>query len=47
MDRGDFDLVAVGRPWLSDPLWVKKIKMGHLDELKGFTKAALSELVIK
>lgn len=46
MDRGDFDLVAVGRPLLADPSWVKKIKEGRLDELKGFTKSALSELVI-
>ncbi len=47
MDRGDFDLVAVGRPLLSDPNWVKKIQEGHLDELKGFTKAALGELVME
>lgn len=44
-DRGDFDLVAVGRPLLSDPEWVLKIKEGRSTELKGFTKAALSELV--
>lgn len=46
MDRGDFDLVAVGRPLLSDPSWVKKIQEGRTDELKGFTKAALGELVL-
>lgn len=46
MDRGDFDLVAVGRPLLSDPNWVKKIKEGRTDELKGFTKEALGELVM-
>lgn len=46
MDRGDFDLVAVGRPLLSDPNWVQKIQEGHTDQLKGFTKAALSELVM-
>lgn len=46
MDRGDFDLVAVGRPLLADPSWVKKIKDGRADELKGFTKAALGELVL-
>jgi len=47
MDRGDFDLVAVGRPLLADPFWVKKIKEGRTDELKGFTKAALGELVVE
>lgn len=46
LDRGDFDLVAVGRPLLSDPFWVKKIKEGRTDELKGFTKEALGELVL-
>lgn len=46
MDRGDFDLVAVGRPLLSDPNWVKKIHEQRTDELKGFTKDALAELVL-
>lgn len=45
MDRGDFDLVAVGRPLLADPNWVKKIREHRTDELKGFTKDALMELV--
>lgn len=45
-DRGDFDLVGVGRPLLSDPNWVKKIHEGRTGELKGFTKAALGELVL-
>ena len=46
MDRGDFDLVAVGRPLLSDPSWVKKIHEHRTDELKGFTKEALGELLM-
>jgi 2,4-dienoyl-CoA reductase-like NADH-dependent reductase (Old Yellow Enzyme family) len=46
MDRGDFDLVAVGRPLLADPFWVQKIKEGRNDELKGFSKEALGELVM-
>ncbi len=45
LDRGDFDLVAVGRPLLADPEWVKKIRDHRSDELMGFTKAALAELV--
>ncbi len=45
MDRGEFDLVAVGRPLLADPNWVEKIKDNRTDELRGFTKAALSELI--
>jgi 2,4-dienoyl-CoA reductase-like NADH-dependent reductase (Old Yellow Enzyme family) len=46
MDRGDFDLVAVGRPLLADPFWVQKIKDGRTNELKGFSKEALGELVL-
>lgn len=45
MDRGDFDLVAVGRPLLADPEWVTKIRENRLDELQGFTKDALARLV--
>lgn len=43
-DRGDFDLVAVGRPLLADPHWVQKIREGRTEELQGFTKDALAEL---
>lgn len=46
-DRGDFDLVAVGRPLLSDPNWVAKIKAGKTDQLKGFSKEALGQLVLE
>ncbi|RZJ78287.1 MAG: NADH:flavin oxidoreductase [Flavobacterium sp.] len=46
MDRGDFDLVAVGRPLLADPNWVSKIKENRTEELKGFTKDALATLVM-
>jgi 2,4-dienoyl-CoA reductase-like NADH-dependent reductase (Old Yellow Enzyme family) len=44
-ERGDFDLVAVGRPILADPNWVKKIKEGKTSELRGFSKEALAELL--
>jgi 2,4-dienoyl-CoA reductase-like NADH-dependent reductase (Old Yellow Enzyme family) len=47
MDRGDFDLVAVGRPILADPNWVTKIKNNRNGELKGFKKEALGQLVME
>lgn len=47
MERGDFDLVAVGRPILADPSWVKKIKDNRTSELKGFSKEALGELILE
>lgn len=43
-DRGDFDLVAVGRSLLHDPEWVKKVKAGQLDQLKAFDAASLQTL---
>ncbi|MBC7567284.1 MAG: NADH:flavin oxidoreductase [Pedobacter sp.] len=45
MDRGDFDLVAVGRAILADPQWVSKIKNNKTESLKGFSKEALSSLI--
>ncbi|WP_439696203.1 NADH:flavin oxidoreductase [Mucilaginibacter sp. AW1-7] len=45
MDRGDFDLVAVGRPLLADPHWAQKIRDNRNEELKGFSKEALAQLV--
>lgn len=45
LDRGDFDLVGVGRALLSDAEWVVKVRENRTDELQGFTKEALSVLV--
>jgi 2,4-dienoyl-CoA reductase-like NADH-dependent reductase (Old Yellow Enzyme family) len=44
LDRGDFDLVAVGRALLADGEWVRKINEGRLSELHGFSKEALATL---
>jgi len=43
-DRGDFDLVAVGRAILQDAQWIKKIKEGRLGELQDFSKESLAIL---
>ncbi|MGI4020053.1 MAG: NADH:flavin oxidoreductase [Janthinobacterium lividum] len=45
MEKGEFDLVAVGRALLADPEWIKKVTEGRSNELKGFTKEALATLV--
>ena len=45
MERGEFDLIAVGRALISDPTWVRKIKNGWLDQLKDFHPSSLAELV--
>lgn len=44
LDRGEFDLVAVGRAILSDPEWARKIRENRQDELKGFVPEALENL---
>lgn len=44
LERQDFDLVAVGRALLADPLWVKKIKEGNTAELNDFSAASMGVL---
>ena len=44
-DRGDFDLVAVGRALISDPDWALKVRDGRLAELSDFSPVALASLV--
>lgn len=43
LERGDFDLVAVGRAILQDPQWVQKIHEGRRDFL-DFSKDAMQTL---
>jgi 2,4-dienoyl-CoA reductase-like NADH-dependent reductase (Old Yellow Enzyme family) len=45
MERGEFDLIAVGRAILADPRWVTKIRGGDHAALQDFNAAALAELV--
>jgi 2,4-dienoyl-CoA reductase-like NADH-dependent reductase (Old Yellow Enzyme family) len=42
--RGDFDLVAVGRALISDPNWVLKAKGDRLDQFAGFEASHLGVL---
>ena len=41
LDRGEFDLVAVGRAVLQDPQWVLKGKANRFDELRDYDAKAL------
>lgn len=43
LEHGEFDLVAVGRALLSDPIWVQKLGSGK--PLKGFNPADMAELL--
>jgi 2,4-dienoyl-CoA reductase-like NADH-dependent reductase (Old Yellow Enzyme family) len=44
LERGEFELVAVGRALLVDPSWARKIRDGRTDELIPFTAEALKTL---
>ena len=44
LDKGEFDLVAVGRALLQDPLWAQKVKEGREDELEDYDAKALATL---
>jgi len=45
MEREEFDLIAVGRALLSDPLWVTKVRTRDFMSLQEFDPASMSELV--
>jgi 2,4-dienoyl-CoA reductase-like NADH-dependent reductase (Old Yellow Enzyme family) len=44
LERGDFDLVAVGRALLQDPLWARKVHEGRTGELLDFERSAMATL---
>ena len=41
LDRGEFDLVAVGRALLQDPEWVVKVNQNRMHELRDYDAKAL------
>ncbi len=41
LERGDFDLVAIGRSLIADPDWPKIVARGDFGDLKGFTPQVL------
>lgn len=43
-ERGDFDLIAIGRSILQDPNWVKKLKNNQFDQLQPFEAASMAKL---
>jgi 2,4-dienoyl-CoA reductase-like NADH-dependent reductase (Old Yellow Enzyme family) len=40
-ERGDFDIVAIGRVLLNDPWWLLKVREGRLSELKPYSVEAM------
>jgi len=43
-ERGDFDLVAVGRQLLQDPEWVQKVRLHQFESLRAFEAASAAKL---
>ncbi|MAK60729.1 MAG: 12-oxophytodienoate reductase [Ponticaulis sp.] len=44
LEKGEFDMIAVGRALLQDPEWAKKVKEGRLDELDDYSADSLKTL---
>ncbi|MFC5463089.1 NADH:flavin oxidoreductase [Massilia niabensis] len=44
LDRGEFDLVAVGRGMLADAHWARKVKEGRFGELRGYSTELMKTL---
>ena len=44
LDKGEFDLVAVGRALLQDPEWPNKVRQNHFDAIESFDAKALTTL---
>lgn len=47
VDRGEFDLVALGRALLTDPNWADKVREARLQDLRGFDLASLGRLIVE
>lgn len=43
-DRGDFDLVAIGRALLANPDWLAKVRAGAVDDLRPYSREDMDEL---
>lgn len=44
MDRGEFDLIAVGRALLADPFWLEKMRNGECEKIVPYTQESLGRL---
>ena len=42
--KGEFDMLAIGRALLQDPLWAEKVREGRTDELEDYDAKALATL---
>jgi 2,4-dienoyl-CoA reductase-like NADH-dependent reductase (Old Yellow Enzyme family) len=45
LERGDFDLIAIGRALLANPEWARLVRENRFDELVDYSGAALKQLL--
>jgi len=45
MERGDFDLIAVGRMLIANPEWPRLMREGRYSELRDFDRSTMGELI--
>ncbi|MGJ4859925.1 NADH:flavin oxidoreductase [Labrys sp. La1] len=45
LERGEFDILAVGRALLADPAWVRRVKQGRAEQGPGYTSDLLDTLI--
>jgi 2,4-dienoyl-CoA reductase-like NADH-dependent reductase (Old Yellow Enzyme family) len=45
LERGEFDLVAVGRALIANPEWAAKVSAGALGDLRPFDRGLLTSLL--
>jgi 2,4-dienoyl-CoA reductase-like NADH-dependent reductase (Old Yellow Enzyme family) len=44
-ERGEFDLVAIGRALIANPEWPRKVQAGALEDLRPFDRSILASLL--
>jgi 2,4-dienoyl-CoA reductase-like NADH-dependent reductase (Old Yellow Enzyme family) len=44
MDRGDFDLIAIGRALIANPNWAGIVREGRLEDLRAYEPKMLDTL---
>jgi 2,4-dienoyl-CoA reductase-like NADH-dependent reductase (Old Yellow Enzyme family) len=45
MQRGEFDLIAIGRSLIVNPAWPSIVRRGAISELRPFERSVLQALV--
>ncbi len=45
MERGEFDMIAVGRAAIANPDWARRVQAGEMDRLRPFSRTLLDTLI--